>query len=94
MQYVHVGRDGRVKKTVDVPVPGMVMMHDMSLTSRYAVIYDLPVTISGEMIERGMNFPFAWNPDYQARVGLLPRGGCASKTSSGRTFPPATSFTR
>lgn len=77
VQYVHVGRDGKVKRTVDVPVPGMVMMHDMSLTSRYVVVYDLPVTISGEMIQRGMNFPFAWNPDYQARVGLLPRDGGA-----------------
>lgn len=75
VQYVQVGRDGRVKKTLNVPVPGMVMMHDMSLTSRYAVIYDLPVTISGEMIQQGMDFPFAWNPDYQARVGLLPRDG-------------------
>ena len=52
VQYVHVGRDGRVKRTVDVPVPGMVMMHDMSLTSNYVVIYDLPVTISPAMLQR------------------------------------------
>jgi carotenoid cleavage dioxygenase-like enzyme len=77
VQYVHVGRDGRVKRTVDVPVPGMVMMHDMSLTGRFVVIYDLPVTISGELIQQGMRFPFAWNPDYAPRVGLLPRGGDA-----------------
>jgi carotenoid cleavage dioxygenase len=78
VQYVHVGRDGRVIKTVDVPVPGMVMMHDMSLTEHYAVIYDLPVTVSGELLERGMNFPFAWNADYAPRVGLLPRDGTAA----------------
>lgn len=77
VQYVHVGRDGRVKRTLDVPVPGMVMMHDMSLTGRYVVIYDLPVTISGELINRGMRFPFAWNEDYAPRVGLLPRDGSA-----------------
>lgn len=75
VQYVHVGRDGRVKRTVDVPVPGMVMMHDMSLTSNYVVIYDLPVTISPAMLQRGMNFPFAWNAEYAPRVGLLPRSG-------------------
>ncbi len=78
VQYVHVGRDGRVKQTLDVPVPGMVMMHDMSLTGRYVVIYDLPVTISGDLINQGMRFPFAWNPDYEPRVGLLPRGGTAA----------------
>jgi carotenoid cleavage dioxygenase len=77
VQYVHVGRDGHVKRTVNVPVPGMVMMHDMSLTSRYAVIYDLPVTVSGELLTRGMPFPFAWNPDYEPRIGLLPRDGGA-----------------
>jgi carotenoid cleavage dioxygenase-like enzyme len=77
VQYVHVGRDGLVKKTVDVPVPGMVMMHDMSLTSRYVVLYDLPVTINFELINQGMGFPFAWNPDYEPRVGLLPRDGGA-----------------
>jgi carotenoid cleavage dioxygenase len=75
VQYVHVGRDGRVKRTLDVPVPGMVMMHDMSLTGRYVVIYDLPVTVSGELINQGMRFPFSWNPDYQPRIGLLPRDG-------------------
>lgn len=75
VQYVHVGRDGRVKETRNIPVPGMVMMHDMSLTPNYVVIYDLPVTISPAMLQRGMNFPFAWNPDYAPRVGLLPRSG-------------------
>ncbi|MFU8816752.1 MAG: carotenoid oxygenase family protein [Pseudomonadales bacterium] len=75
VQYVHVGRDGRVKRTVNVPVPGMVMMHDTSITERYIVIYDLPVTVSFELLGRGMRFPFAWNPDYAPRVGLLPRDG-------------------
>jgi 8'-apo-carotenoid 13,14-cleaving dioxygenase len=73
VQYVHVGRDGRVKNTVDVPVPGMVMMHDTSITEHYVVIYDLPVTVNFDLLQRGMRFPFAWNPDYAPRVGLLPR---------------------
>ncbi len=75
LKYVHVGRDGRVKKTVEVPVPGMPMVHDMSLTKNYVVVYDLPVTIDGSLLQRGMHFPFGWNADYQPRVGLLPRNG-------------------
>ncbi len=75
VKYVHVGRDGRVKKTVDVPVPGMPMVHDMSLTENYAVVYDLPVTIDGGLLQREMRFPFGWNSQYQPRVGLLPRNG-------------------
>lgn len=77
VQYLHVGRDGRVKRRVNVPVPDMVMIHDTSLTANYVVIYDLPVTVNFGLIERGMRFPFAWNPDHPPRVGLLPRNGDA-----------------
>ena len=59
----------------NIPVPGMTMVHDMSLTPNYVVVYDLPVTINLEMAMAGSNFPFAWNNDYQPRVGLLPRNG-------------------
>jgi carotenoid cleavage dioxygenase len=77
VQYVVVGVDGRVRRTVDVPVPGMVMVHDMSLTQRYAVVYDMPVTVDVELAFAG-RFPFRWNPDYGSRIGLLPREGGAS----------------
>ena len=73
IQYVVVGRDGRVTKTVDVHTHGMTMVHDMSLTSTYAVVYDLPVSVDFDLAFGGTGFPFRWNPDYPARVGLLRR---------------------
>jgi len=73
IQYVVVGGDGLVRKVVDIPVTDMIMMHDMSLTERYAVVYDLPVTVDIELAMQE-RFPFRWNPDREARVGLLPRG--------------------
>ena len=76
-QYVVVGTDGRVKHTVDIPM-GMSMVHDMSLTETYAVIYDLPVTVDIDLAMSGTRFPLRWNPDYGARVGLLPRNGAAA----------------
>jgi carotenoid cleavage dioxygenase len=72
VQYVIVGTDGRVRRTVDIPVPGMVMMHDMSLTQKYAIAYDFPVTVDFDLAFAG-RFPFRWNPDYGSRIGLLPR---------------------
>lgn len=72
VQYVVVGTDGRVNKTVDIPLPGMSMMHDMSLTERYAVAFDQPVTVDLDLAFAG-RFPFRWNADYGNRVGLLPR---------------------
>ncbi len=79
IMHVHVGRDGRVKQTTKIPVPGMIMVHDMSLTENYVVIYDLPVTINSSLIERGMNLPFAWDLMHEPRIGLLPRNGDASE---------------
>ncbi len=75
MQYVVVGMDGRVRRTVDVPTPGKPMVHDMGLTERYVVLLDLPVTFDLEVAMGGSYFPYRWNPSYGARVGLLPRDG-------------------
>jgi carotenoid cleavage dioxygenase-like enzyme len=72
VQYVIVGGDGRVRRTVDIALPGMTMLHDMSLTRRYALVYDQPCTVDLELAFAG-RFPFRWNPDYGNRVGLLPR---------------------
>jgi carotenoid cleavage dioxygenase len=78
VQYVVVGTDARVRRTVDIPC-GMTMLHDMSLTERFAVVYDLPVTVDIEAALSGVPFPMHWDPDYGARVGLLPREGAADE---------------
>ena len=80
VQYSVVDTAGQVRRLVDVEVGGPVSVHDMSLTERYAVIYDLPVVFSLEAAAAGPGsggFPYRWDPDYPARVGLLPREGCA-----------------
>ncbi len=77
VQYTRTDVDGRVQKVVDVPVGGMVSVHDMSLTGRYAVIYDLPVVFSEEALAEGSSFPYRWDDDYESRVGLLPLNGTA-----------------
>lgn len=77
VQYVVVGTDGRVRHHVDIPVPSMTMVHDMSLTEKYAVVFDQPVTVNFDAIAAGHTFPFRWNPDSGNRVGLLPRIGTA-----------------
>jgi 8'-apo-carotenoid 13,14-cleaving dioxygenase len=78
LQYVVVGPDGRVRRTVDIPVPDWVMVHDLSLTGRYAVVYDLPVTIDLDAVTAGSRFPFRWKAERPSRVGLLPRDGEAA----------------
>jgi carotenoid cleavage dioxygenase-like enzyme len=77
IHYVVVGGDGRVRRTTEIPVADMPMVHDMSLTPTYAVVYDLPVTVDLDLVTRGYQFPFSWAPERAARVGLLPRDGGA-----------------
>jgi carotenoid cleavage dioxygenase len=78
VQYSVTGVDGRVTHVVDVEVGGPISVHDMSLTERYGVIYDLPVVFDIEAASSGASFPYRWDPDYDARVGLLPRTGDSS----------------
>lgn len=79
VQYIVVGSNGLVSSVVDIPVPDMPMIHDMSLTATYAVVYDLPVTVDFDAVMAGSSFPFAWKHDRPARVGLLPRNGTADQ---------------
>jgi carotenoid cleavage dioxygenase len=74
IQYVRVGRDGRVVRTVDIPLPGMSMVHDLSITDRYVVVYDQPVLVDLDLVV-AERFPFRWSDDYGNRVGLMPRDG-------------------
>jgi carotenoid cleavage dioxygenase len=77
-RYVVVAPDGRVRRTVDVPVADKPMVHDCAITERYVLLFDLPVTFDVELaMSEGAVFPYRWNPDHPARVGLLPRDGGA-----------------
>jgi carotenoid cleavage oxygenase len=78
IQYTRVGVDGRVNKLVNVPVPGGPMVHDTAITESQVVLFDLPVTFNLDSAMAGNVFPYQWNPDYGARVGLLPRDGEAA----------------
>lgn len=62
VQYSVIGVDGRAQRTVDVTVGGSPMMHDFSLTERYVVFYDLPVTFDAQVatamtVPRGLRLP-------------------------------------
>ncbi|MFP6656515.1 MAG: carotenoid oxygenase family protein [Myxococcota bacterium] len=77
IQYVVVGKDGRVRKAIDVPVPGSPMVHSCMITKNYFIFLDLPVILDPAVIEAGYSLPYKWHPEYGARVGLLPRTGKA-----------------
>ncbi|MEM9131784.1 MAG: carotenoid oxygenase family protein [Actinomycetota bacterium] len=73
IQYVVIGPDGEMTKTVPIELPTMPMIHDMALTQTYAVVMDLPVAVDLDLAISGSQFPLRWFDDYDARLGLLPR---------------------
>jgi carotenoid cleavage dioxygenase len=79
VRYVVVGADGRVRRTVDIPVPDGPMIHDCAITERWMLVLDLPVTFNPELALGGHSLPYKWNPAHPARVGLLPREGTAEE---------------
>ena len=94
VQHVVVDAAGTVTRTTDIAVPDGPMMHDFALTGRYVVLLDLPVTFSLNAVSAGKEMPYVWNPEHQARVGLLPRDGSpAVQPSSGSRSPHAGSST-
>ena len=75
LEYIVMGADGLVKQVSPVEVADGPMVHDCSITERWTVVYDLPVTFDLEAAMQGTRFPYHWNAGRPARLGLIPLGG-------------------
>lgn len=75
IRHVVVDKTGKVRREEPISVKSGPMIHDCMITKNYVIILDMPVTFSMKMLLGGQGFPYKWNPDHQARVGLLPREG-------------------
>jgi carotenoid cleavage dioxygenase-like enzyme len=70
----HVINDqGVVTKTLPLEVPSSSMIHSTTLTPKHVLVYDLPVTFSLDAAQGGWSYPYAWDPTYQARLGVIDR---------------------
>jgi len=78
VRHVVIGTDGKVRRSVAVPVSDGPMVHDFAMTRRYVLIFDLPVVWHDAAAANGHPFPYQWRAGRTARVGLLPRDGQAS----------------
>ncbi|MBS0482528.1 MAG: carotenoid oxygenase family protein [Proteobacteria bacterium] len=77
--HIVVSPEGKVVRQVAVPVEHGPSIHECTITRNYVLIFDLPVTFSMKALIGGQKFPYAWNPQHRARVGLLPRTGSADQ---------------
>lgn len=85
-EFFTISADGLLTRKVPIDTTGSVMMHDFSVTEHHAVFYDLPVTFRIDLaMDPSVPFPFAWDDEYPARLGVLsrePRGAGESPQSS------------
>lgn len=77
IRHVALDKDGQVLRELPIEVAHGPSIHDCALTPNYVVILDLPVTLSMKALIGGYKFPYRWNPEHEARVGLLRRDGDA-----------------
>ncbi len=75
--HVVLSPEGQVIRQEAIPVEHGPSIHECTITASYVVIFDLPVTFSMKALVGGYSFPYRWNPDHRARVGLMPRNGTA-----------------
>ncbi|MBM4227343.1 MAG: carotenoid oxygenase family protein [Gammaproteobacteria bacterium] len=76
--HVVVSPSGKVLREEPIPVSHGPSIHECAITARHVLVFDLPVTFSMTAQIAGERFPYAWNPEHRARVGLLPREGKAA----------------
>ncbi len=75
--HVVVSKDGQVVRQEPIPVQDGPSIHECAITQKYVLVFDLPVTFSMKALISGQQFPYSWNPEHKARVGLMPRAGSA-----------------
>jgi 8'-apo-carotenoid 13,14-cleaving dioxygenase len=75
IHHVVVDAQGKVRREEPIKVKHGPMIHDCMITKNYVIIMDLPVTFSMKLLLAGHGLPYHWNPQHNARVGLLPREG-------------------
>jgi len=74
LRYHVVDGDGTLTRSEDIDIAGPSMIHDFAITEHHVVFFDLPVLFDLALVGT-QPFPFAWRPEYGARVGVMPRSG-------------------
>lgn len=80
IRHIVVSAQGKVVREEPIEVEHGPSIHDCAFTRRFAIILDLPVTLSMKAVIGGHQFPYRWNRSHRARIGLLPRDGKAADT--------------
>ena len=94
LQYIVVGADGLVSKVEPIEVDGGPMVHDCSITERWMVVYDLPVTFDLDAAMGGATLPVPLERGPRRSRSGSCRSAAAGPTCAGSRWRRATCSTR
>lgn len=77
--YEVIDEQGLLAHWAKIPVQHGPMIHDCAITEQDVLIFDLPVTFSFKQLMTGNALPYEWNEKHAARIGILPKYGCADE---------------
>jgi len=77
VRYITVDGNGRAATKARIELPHIPMIHDMAFTESFIIVPDFPVTFQPE--KSHTDFPWLWDEQRDARIGLLPRNGDAKQ---------------
>jgi carotenoid cleavage dioxygenase len=72
LRYHEVDPSGALTRSIDIDLPGPVMMHDFVVTERNVVFFDLPAVFDLDAMLSG-GTGIRWEPSAGARIGVMPR---------------------
>ena len=71
LRYHVADAAGHLVRTEPISLRGPSMVHDFAVTERHVIWLDLPVVFAPSP----GRFPYSWQPEYGARIGVMPRAG-------------------
>ncbi len=74
LRYGCIGADGALTTSMDVPLPGPRLPHDMAFTETYAIFNDFPLFWEPNLLAAGHHIP-VFNPDLPSRFAVVRRDG-------------------
>lgn len=75
LTYHRVSAGGELLRSVPITLPAPAVIHDLQITQRFIVLFDLPLRLDLARALAGDSLPARWQPEHGARIGLLPRDG-------------------
>jgi len=76
LRYHVVDASGKLVRSVDIDLPGPVMMHDFVVTREHVVFFDSPAAFDLKAFIQGEPM-IRWATELGTRVGVMPRDGDA-----------------